>query len=405
MLPSSHLAPINAAAATTPASAALLADAFSEFIGSAARLEESYRTLQGEVAQLRGELEQRNAALRASIAETEGVRRTLQYILDSLPCGVIVAGRDGSVQLLNPEARRMLEISSEKIKDLSEVVACPGLSAACASLGEDGEQEFSSEGAGGKRWLAVRYRTLRVGALSFVLLILREVTAQKKLEQEREAARNLTALAEMARMLAHEIRNPLASLELIAGLIEADDPKRDEWILHLRAGIRSLGGIVNNVLQLNSVGVPNFSRLSLGNALRSGVNFVRPMAQQYGVSVSLEDELHGMEIAADEHAIQQLILNLAGNAFRHTASGGRLAVTAKPNVDGTRAVLEFADSGCGIDPEYAGRIFDTGFSGSGQTPGLGLAVCKKIVEQHGGSISVSSRPQQGTTFRLEFPAQ
>ena len=125
------------------------------------------------------------------------------------------------------------------------------------------------------------------------------------------------------------------------------------------------------------------------------------------MTLTLEDHLEGLEIAADDNAIQQVILNLATNAFRHTEPGGQLRVIARRESlpSGTCAVVEFADTGCGIRPEYVERIFEPGFSGSGHTPGLGLAVCKKIVEQHEGTISVTSRLQEGTTFRLEFPAQ
>jgi two-component system sensor histidine kinase FlrB len=433
---------------------ARLADVFAEFIGSAARLEDSYRTLQGEVSQLRAQLEERNAALQSSMAETERMRSALQRILDSLPCGVIVLGARAAaarqmltaspgigdlpivkanprhapgapIRLLNPEAKALLGISSnpaycadipgqagESLRAAYERVAgdpIPG-SATSASAGhpDEAEQEFSVETAAGKRCLAVRYRKLgREGEPDEAVLILRDVTSHKKLEEERESARNQIALAQMATILAHEIRNPLASMELFAGLVEEHDGEHSDWIFHIQAGIRTLTGIVNNVLSFNSLGTPHVTRVRLSTVLRDGIEFLRPMSRQAGVSVSLDDELGDLEIPADENAIQQLILNLASNAFRHTAPGGQFKVlaTTRTQPSGMRAVVEFSDTGSGIHPDYIGRIFEPGFSASGHTPGLGLAVCKRIVEQHQGTISVTSRLREGTTFHLEFPAQ
>ena len=106
-----------------------------------------------------------------------------------------------------------------------------------------------------KRWIGVRTRRLFLegdqgGEPDQTILIMRDVTAQKRAEQEREAGRKAVALAEISTILAHEIRNPLASLELFAGLmeIEKDADRRSQWTSNLRAGIRSLSGTVNNVL-------------------------------------------------------------------------------------------------------------------------------------------------------------
>ncbi len=440
MLPTSHLVPINSAAGLQRERAARLADVFAEFIGSAARLEDCYRGLQGEVSHLRAQLEERNAALQSSMAETERMRSALQRILDSLPCGVIVL--DGAhatppqtqphhsgigdlpaakaeqrpqpqppIRLLNPEARALLGIASNPAH-CGEIPGQAGQNLRAAyesTCGDESEQEFSIDTANGKRCLALRYRKLgnKGEGTDEAVLILRDITSRKKLEEERESARNQIALVQMARMLAHEIRNPLASMELFAGLIEMQEGERSEWVSHIQAGIRKLGGIVNNVLSFNSPNPPQLTTLKLSTALAEGIEFLQPLAKQAHVTITLEDHLEGLEIAADDNAIQQVILNLATNAFRHTEPDGQLRVIAsrESHPSGTRAVVEFSDTGCGIRPEYIERIFEPGFSASGHTPGLGLAVCKKIIEQHEGTISVTSRLEKGTTFRLEFPAR
>ena len=140
MLPSSHPAPINALLADNESNgrvlaqiidsqidenchwqrspgdqskidasnAVLLAGEFSEFIAAAARLENSYRALQGEVSELGLELSERNAALNTSLADNERMRLALQQIVDSMPCGVLVLDRDGDISMINPESKRLL---------------------------------------------------------------------------------------------------------------------------------------------------------------------------------------------------------------------------------------------------------------------------------------------------------
>jgi two-component system sensor histidine kinase FlrB len=124
------------------------------------------------------------------------------------------------------------------------------------------------------------------------------------------------------------------------------------------------------------------------------------------VAVESDGVVEVGEIAADPTALQQIILNLTCNALRHTPAGGTISISTKTmqQSSGKVAVVEFSDTGNGIEPEHLSRIFEPGFSTTGQTPGLGLTVCRRIVEQHAGSIFVSSRSGQGTTFSLEFPA-
>ncbi len=407
-MPTSHPAPMNVAL-DARVGAGFLADAFSEFISAANRLEDSYRELQKEVVQLRTELEDRNVALQSSLAENERMRIALQHILDSLPCGVVVLEKDRKIAMMNPEAAQLLELQSVRVQSLDDISAriAVDLRALCGN--GDAEQEFSISSGGHKKWIAVRRRSSsakRGVHSSQAILIFRDVTAQKQAEQEREAARNTVALAEMSTVLAHEIRNPLASLELFAGLIANNDGKCDEWISHLKAGIRSLSATVNNVLRFHSVGSPRVSRVDLAACLHNAIEFVRPIADQSGIELLFENHAPGIVIAADENALQQVTLNLACNAIRHMAAGGKLAVTLAQRVNGDQStvVVEFSDTGSGISPEHIDKIFHAGFSGSGHTPGLGLAVCKRIVAQHGGTISVASRLNEGTTFFLEFPA-
>ena len=417
MLPSSHAVPINNAGVVSMHSPELLADAFSEFISASALLEASYRDLQQEVAQLGFELAERNAALTRSLAENDRMRAALQRIIDSMPCGVLVLDTADAIVMINPEGRRLLDLGSAHVRNLHELSAFSRIDFEYLAAGQEDrlDSEFCLSSAAGKRWLAIGNRKLSTSVASRdsegqraplqSVWILRDITASKQAEQEREAARNSMALAEMSTILAHEIRNPLASMELFAGLIAEDPAQTAQWVSHLRAGIRQLSGTVNNVLSIQSGGNPHRGPVDLTACLQRGVEFVQPIAEQAGVSLAFDGGDESLTILGNENVLRQIILNLICNAIRHTPAGGKIDVTlSSASHEGViRALVDIIDTGCGIPAHLLANIFDVGFSVSGDTPGLGLAVCKRLMMQHGGAIRVSSTVNRGTTFQLEFP--
>jgi two-component system sensor histidine kinase FlrB len=395
-----------------------LADAFSEFISASSLLEASYRDLQREVAHLGVELAERNAALTRSLEENDRMRAALQQIIDSMPCGVLVSDDAESIVMINPEGRRLLALGSAEVRNLRHLSAISRIDfESLVGKSEDRlDTELSITSATGTRWLAIGNRRLRCLSASREpgdrraplksVWILRDVTANKQAEREREAARNTMALAEMSTILAHEIRNPLASMELITELIVGEPERSSQWVTHLRAGIRSLSATVNNVLSIHSGGNPHLAPVNLTACTRSAVEFVRPIAEQASVILRFQRGDDNLVIQGNENMLRQMILNLICNAIRYTPAGGNIDVSTRgKSRQGTiRALLEIKDTGCGIPANLVDRIFEAGFSASGDTPGLGLAVCKRLMDQHHGDIRVSSRVNFGTTFQLEFPA-
>jgi len=410
--------------------AMLLANEFSEFIAAASQLEKSYRTLQEEVSVLGRELAKQNAALNTSLAENERMRLALQQIVDSMPCGVLVLDCSGEITMINPESRRLLgldgpELSLGTCASLRQISELSGVNleavaenAADSNLGSDSGQEFRVRDSAENRWLEVRKRGVFHQEKHGVrpdqtILILRDITAQKRSEQEREAGRKAMALAEITTILAHEIRNPLACLELIAGLIEGDDDRRGEWISNLRAGIRSLSGMVNNVLTFHGSGSLALTPVSLSAFMGQAIQFVQPMADQAEVTLNLLACNGQAMVMGNQSALQQVVLNLVSNAIRHTPAGGSVTVLLRREGHATGAglgenaggqvALEFSDTGCGIPSDQIAHLFEPGFSGSGDSSGLGLAVCQRIMKQHCGRISASSRTGSGAQFTLHFP--
>lgn len=415
MLPSSHLLPISAPDPVLLNHPQLLADAFSEFITASAQLEASYRGLQQKVAYLSGELADRNAALTRSLAENDRIRAALEQIIESLPCGVLVVDHSGAVVTINPEGRRLLDIGAARVKSLHQLSEASGVDFAALAESQSDQQdtELCRLTATGTRWVAVGRRALDCllenhGAASAALRdiwILRDVTAMRNAEREREAARRAATLAEISSILAHEIRNPLASLELFAELIAEDAGERSQWIANLRAGIRTLSGTVNNVLSMNGEINLRFCPIDLSACVQAAVEFVRPVAEQANVALEFLAADGPILIQGNEDGIRQIILNLVCNAIRHTPAEGRIDVTVHRQERTARsAMVEVRDTGIGIAEEQIGRLFEAGFSGTGETPGLGLAVCQRLMRQHGGTIRVASRLNEGSSFFVEFPA-
>ncbi|HVM91831.1 MAG TPA: ATP-binding protein [Terriglobales bacterium] len=410
---------MNPPPALPAANDGLLADAFSIFVSAAARLERSYTQLHDEVAQLRAQLEERNRALASSVAENARMKVVHSQILDALPCGVaVVDARNEEIVLLNPEAARLLGMpSTEKPKWAQLPSPLRAMIASGPSqtwrLGD--EQQIGVRAAWGECWLRVRCTSIESaggrmdGSNSATLVLtIRDTTFQKQADEEREASRQMMALAEMATLLAHEIRNPLGSMELFVSLLASDEALNDQsrkWTENLQAGVRSLAATVNNVLRFHTPGSAQLAATNLPELLVNGVEFIRPLAQQACVELSFEEALGGSRVMAEPGALQQLLLNLAHNAFRHTAAGGVFSVRARiePRNDARVAIMEFSDTGSGISPEDLPHIFDAGFSTNRQSTGLGLAVCQRIMAQHHGTISATSKLGEGTTFRVELP--
>ncbi len=404
-----------------------LARAFASFTEAAGSLERTYGQLHGQVAHLRQELEVTNRDLASSLEENRRIRERLRRILEGLPCGVLVVEAGSRIATLNPEAVRLAGGSFDTVPGLPNQ-----LSEALDRAQQTGEEcEWRIPGAS-PVWVAIRHAWLEPSpAPATSIFILRDVSEAKKLEQERERLRRQQALVEMSALLAHEIRNPLGSLELFAGLLaEANlEGESRRWIEHVQAGLRTLSATVNNVLHLHNTPEPELRPTDAGQLLDWAYDFLLPLARQARVELQVINGLHGVMIPADRHRLEQVLLNLALNAFRFMPGGGWLAIRGAecaafevpvgdsagsqgvdpahrndgPEIECSAVEISLRDTGPGIAPDNLARIFEAGFSTRPGSSGLGLAVCRRIVEQHRGVIAAESRPGYGATFRLRLP--
>ena len=314
--------------------------AFRSFAEAAASLERSYSLLQTEVARLRGELEQSNAGLERSLEENRRMRDHLDRILDGLPCGVLVVGGGGEISRANPEARRLLSLgngSATSLEMLSEGLR--QLLDRAQSLAAEQEQSLP-DSEGGTRWLAVRHAAVEDSAPRSSIFILRDVSEGKRLEQRRDQQQRDRALAEMSATLAHEIRNPLASLELFAGLLAEARLSEEcqQWVEHVQAGLRTLAATVNNVLHFHSLPCLERAPIDLGSVLDWAGSFLAPMARRARVELSVHNRLRGVLLAADRHRLEQVFLNLVLNALRAMPGGGWVELSGRRSVREGREV-------------------------------------------------------------------
>jgi len=218
----------------------------------------------------------------------------------------------------------------------------------------------------------------------------------------------------MAVELAHEIRNPLGSIELFASLLEKQLPKTTDevrWAENIRIGSRSLNNIVSNMLHFANPHSPSFAEVNLHEVVDEVLHFTEALTRQREMRV--ERHLKSLDplLYADRELLKQMMLNLIMNSMQAMPAQGTLAITTRdaaqlPGGAPCRALeLEVRDTGLGIPPENLDRIFDPFFTTTKKGTGLGLSVVHQIVDCHSGFISVESHVNVGTAFTIVFPSR
>ena len=220
---------------------------------------------------------------------------------------------------------------------------------------------------------------------------------------ELQRSKRLAAMGEMAAGIAHEVRNPLASIQLYAGMLQkdlADRPSQREIARKIGAAVRGLDAVVGDVLSFARELKLKRGEHGAEALLENAVDALRPMVEAAGVEVVVRIDDGGCVVRGDRDALHQAVTNLVRNAVEAMPRGGTLTLTA--GRDGTAARVTVRDSGPGISDESIDRIFNPFFTTRATGTGLGLAIVHRIVDAHGGSISVHN--DHGAVFTLTLPA-
>lgn len=394
----------------------LLLQAFEMFTQASNSLESVFEQLQARVQRLTEEIEAKNAELEKSLREKEEAQRYLRTILERLPCGVFVLDGSGTVTLCNPMASEVLEqfqcISSgvQSQQYLASEIR-NSLTAAGAAEECKGEVEIPFVNGDQKRFISTSWTPLSdvAGTKTGTLHIIRDITEVKTLQEQSKRIERLSAMGEMAAELAHEIRNPLGSIELFSSLLAKDltgDLKR--WAESIRVGIRSLNTIVSNMLHFANPLSPVFESVNMHEIIEEIVQFSDPVRNQREVQVDTQLRAEDPVILGDAELLKQMLLNLIFNAMKAMPARGSLIISTR-NIRGRikkqrqRCLkLRIRDTGIGIPPENLKRIFDPFFTTNRNGTGLGLSVVHQIVEKHSGTIQVSSKVNGGTAFTIIF---
>jgi signal transduction histidine kinase len=237
--------------------------------------------------------------------------------------------------------------------------------------------------------------------------------ADKSAQLEQASQHKSEFLANMS----HELRTPLNAiigftevlLEKYFGEVNA---KQEDYLKDVLTSGQHLLALINDILDLSKVEAGRMelelATFDLGPALEAGLVMVKERASRGGIALSLEVAEKVGRIEADERKVKQVLFNLLTNAVKFTPDGGKVTVSARRG-DG-RVEVAVADTGVGIAPEDLGRIFDEfgqarNQAGQGEGTGLGLALCKRFVELHGGTVAVTSEVGVGSTFTVALPAR
>ncbi len=242
------------------------------------------------------------------------------------------------------------------------------------------------------------------------LYTFQDVTDVKRFEQSARLQQRLAAVGEMAAGIAHEIRNPLASISGSMQILKQELPLSTDQAQLMDIVLRESERLNQTIKSLLAYARPQrfeLQRLDLRLMIQETAMLLRnstEVEERHTIDVRLPE--HDVLVDGDEGQIRQIIWNLATNGLRAMPDGGTLTLSALEELPGGQrtAVLLIEDEGVGIAPEDVDAIFQP-FRGSfGKGTGLGLAIVHRIVTDYGGQIDVRSRPGKGTTFRVTFPA-
>ncbi|MBM4081034.1 MAG: GAF domain-containing protein, partial [Planctomycetes bacterium] len=245
-------------------------------------------------------------------------------------------------------------------------------------------------------------------------LAIENAKAYEKLEdqmrQTREAqdrllrSERLATVGEMAAHVAHEIRNPLVTIGGFARIILRALDETSPQVAHAKIIVEEvlrLENILKNVMDFTKPSAPQKTQADINRILEDTCDLALSQASATGIALSKSLDPRAARLNADPAQMKQALLNIIRNAVESMDAGGRLALQTQADTRTVTVVI--SDTGKGIPPEDLNRIFDPFFTTKPQGTGLGLAVTRKIIEDHGGEIRVASAVGQGTTFTITLP--
>ncbi|GEM_PF-1282685 len=355
--------------------------------------------------------------------------RLHETLLEHLTTGVVALDRDGRITLFNPAMERLTGYQRSDV--LGQRLGANGLSlflqshpfeeALAARQTVTLKEAPIRTRSGGRKYVSLTVTPLTddQGTLMGAVGVFTDVTTIRALEHERYRLTPLALIGEMSARLAHEIKNPLASmmsgLELLQRRLQYGE-REARYFERLIAELRRLDTTVREMLAYSRTAPPTLAPTDPVEPVEHAVEMLMPQLEAARVSVQRDFHLPLEPVLIDANQMEQVFLNLILNAIQAMPDGGtlRVSVRERPPAEGeatpeapSDVILEYAvnDTGVGIPPDIIGKIFDPFFSTKTHGTGLGLASVKKIVHAHQGTIDVQSQPGEGATFTIRLPAR
>ncbi len=352
--------------------------------------------------------------------------RFFRHMVQSMRNGVLAITRDGRVAVMNEVAYKTFGLTAcpqdigrpfvEVLHDQPDVVRILASAFELNHLPNRAELRLKTSRK------VIGYTLSHIldeeGQATGAALFFKDLTRVEQLE-ERERLRDLlAALGEMAAAIAHELKNPLAGIEVMAGLLRRqmpDSPDLQGLLGDIISETKLANAIVLEMLEFVRPIRLEMERTSLAQVLHDAVRMAESKVSRRDVAVTMSVEAHLPLIHGDHHQLCRLFTNLLTNAFEALDGKGTVSITAAPgppdedhsSPDGGHpvpvVVVQVCDNGPGVPPEIEERIFNPFFTTKAQGSGLGLAIVRKIVDAHDGRIDVTSSPEHGTCFRVTLP--
>ena len=401
----------------------LLGMAIDSFNGAASKFEKQYQHLEQRVKELKIELRNKNEILEKNLNEKEEVKNHLHNILESVTTGVVVVNLKGKITTFNRAAEKITGLGSERVlgKKLNKIFDLnffQNIQLDFRSLGAvrdntEYETEIYRKGEDLVHIsLSISPLTTPEGQKTGLILTLQDITQMKKLEEQASRSGRLTAMGEMAVKIAHEIRNPLGSIELFASTLKKDlEDFEEPRVLseHISSCVKSINSIISNLLLfMRPEQKAGFQIVDLHDPLKDSLFFSDHVIQSNEhIEVITSYHSEPLMVLGDSELLKQMYLNLILNAVQSMPGDGKLMISTK-KIECTQngpgfAEIRFMDTGTGISKAVMPRIFDPFFTTKKRGTGLGLAIVHNIIKLHGGSIDIRNSKKDGAVCIVTLP--
>ncbi len=318
-------------------------------------------------------------------------------IVNAMPSGLVTCDAQGLITFINPAAMAILGQSSDQAPQQMEQVLPGALKLPRTTR----RAELTVDTPGGRRVLGLAVTPLeeKSGAL---LIVFQDLTYLRRMQDELKRIDRLASLGRVSAQLAHEIRNPLASMRGSAQLL-GDDVQNSPHSVRLAQIIMResdrLAQLVDGYLELARPPPPAKENIRIDSVVAETVEMLR--ADPMTAGVVLEEQLSPVDGLADAAQLRQVLINLLRNALAAVGKGGTVRVTV--DADGNQERIRVWDSAGSIPSEDLTRIFEPFYTTSAAGTGLGLSTVHAIVQAHAGAVAVTSAPSLGTTFTVALP--